>query len=146
MIVNTLYGPEVIESRICLKCGVEKSLSEFTFREPKVGKSYRTECKECANKKIQLRARLMVENPRPTDSDYCCPICEKTEEELKSNNRWNDRSAWVLAHDHVTGEFIGWWCNNCNIGAGKFNDNPELLRKAADVIEGKNERSTIKNI
>ena len=54
MFVNTLYGPEEVERKVCSKCGKEKSLSEFTFREPKVGKSYRTECKQCANEKNNL--------------------------------------------------------------------------------------------
>ena len=137
MIVSTIYGDEVIDSKVCLKCGETKPISEFTYREPKVQKSYRTECKVCANEKNQLRKKLEVENPRPTDPDYCCPICDKTEKELKSNDRWSDRSVWVLAHHHKTKKFLGWWCNNCNVGAGRFNDDPILLRKAANVIEEK---------
>ncbi len=135
MLVNTLYGPEEVESKLCSKCGEEKPLSEFTFREPKVGKSYRTECKQCANEKNNLRLKLIKENPKSVDPNYSCLICNKTEEELKNNNKWNDRSVWTLDHDHTDSTFRGWICNNCNIGLGRFDDDTELLQKAILYIE-----------
>jgi len=45
-----------------------------------------------------------------------------------------------LDHDHKkqkgdVGFLRGWLCHKCNTGGGKFNDDPELLRKAADWFE-----------
>lgn len=38
-------------------------------------------------------------------------------------------------HDHETGRIRGLLCVMCNISLGGFNDNPTLLRKAAEYIE-----------
>lgn len=42
-------------------------------------------------------------------------------------------------HSHNCGTVRGLLCNNCNIGLGHFIDSPEILRRAADYLEGKNE-------
>jgi hypothetical protein len=40
----------------------------------------------------------------------------------------------AVDHDHKTGKIRDLLCNNCNAGLGKFQDNPELLIKAADYL------------
>jgi hypothetical protein len=52
-----------------------------------------------------------------------CPIC------LTPNPQHVD-------HDHVTGKVRSVLCFNCNGGLGQFKDNPELLHRAADYVEG----------
>jgi Zn finger protein HypA/HybF involved in hydrogenase expression len=131
--IRTLWGEETLShTKQCIKCRQVKSLSDFMTRENlKSGKSsYRTECKSCAKEKSNTRKLLEKTYPRPTNSDYKCPICDKTEVELKENDRWNDRSVWCLDHNHDTLEFRGWICNNCNIAIGRLNDSPEIALSA----------------
>lgn len=54
-----------------------------------------------------------------------CAICDGL---CKSGKRL------AVDHDHKTGKIRDLLCNNCNGGLGKFQDNPELLIKAADYL------------
>lgn len=38
-------------------------------------------------------------------------------------------------HDHVTGKIRDLLCFGCNAGLGNMNDNPKLLRIAADYLD-----------
>jgi len=119
--------------RICSKCNEEKHISEYRLQMG--GKSYRTECKNCSDKKIALRIQLMKENPKPIDPNYHCPICQKTEEQLKINGQFPDRSVWALDHNHTTHKFRAWICNNCNTGLGRFNDSVEVVEQALKYLK-----------
>ena len=51
-----------------------------------------------------------------------CAICNKP---------LTDLSEACVDHDHKTGKVRGVLCHECNLGIGKFKDNPKILIKAA---------------
>ena len=57
----------------------------------------------------------------------CCAICRCTIELGKDQV--------CVDHDHETGQVRKLLCRKCNLGLGAFNDNPGLLRLAAEYVE-----------
>jgi len=39
-----------------------------------------------------------------------------------------------LDHDHLTGDIRGYLCADCNLGLGRFKDDPKLLRAAISYL------------
>lgn len=48
----------------------------------------------------------------------------------------------AVDHDHISGAVRGLLCEACNMGIGKFGDNPDFLRAAADYIAASLVRSS----
>jgi len=120
----------------CAVCLDYKQVQDFEYREPSVeGSSRRSECRSCRKEKTRVRKELSLKNPRPTDNDYKCPCCFKTEKELKKYDRWKDRSVWVLDHSHKTNEFRAWLCNTCNLGIGKLGDDITIIENALKYLK-----------
>lgn len=100
-------------------------------------------CYDCRNTHKRLLRKLKKENPYPVE--HTCSICGVSEDEIpavycSSGNRiapasTKPRAAWVLDHDHATGKFRGYLCQNCNSGLGKFKDNPITLLKAVEYLQ-----------
>lgn len=57
-----------------------------------------------------------------------CAIC-------RSDRFDKRRHALAVDHDHVTNKIRGLLCRRCNQAIGAFQDNPDLLRKAAQYLE-----------
>jgi hypothetical protein len=60
-----------------------------------------------------------------------CEICGKPN---KAKNKSGKSKALSLDHDHITLEFRGWLCSDCNLGIGKLGDTKESLEKALDYL------------
>ena len=58
------------------------------------------------------------------EQDNTCYICNKSE--------WRDLA---VDHNHETGEVRRLLCTSCNTGLGLFQDDPKLLKAAADYLE-----------
>lgn len=57
----------------------------------------------------------------------CCAVCN-----LPAGKNWRGRL--FVDHDHNTGKVRGLLCNDCNVGIGRFRDNPALLKAAAEYL------------
>lgn len=58
----------------------------------------------------------------------CCALCD-TEFSIEDRARRP-----VFDHDHETGAARGFICEDCNLGLGRFKDNPDVLERAATWI------------
>ena len=58
---------------------------------------------------------------------YKCKIC--------GSETAKGYGSFHVDHDHKTGRIRGLLCQGCNTSIGKFQDNPKLLRRAADYLE-----------
>jgi hypothetical protein len=87
------------------------------------------------------RRRCMLKKRGLTIADYdrlhsaqggLCAICRKPETSVKCGKV----QLLTVEHCHVTGRFRGLTCNRCNRAMGLFDDDPALLRAAADYLSG----------
>jgi hypothetical protein len=60
------------------------------------------------------------------EQDGRCAICGATDPGVQG---------FHVDHDHKTGEIRELLCNGCNLGIGKFHDDPGTLRAAAEYLE-----------
>lgn len=61
--------------------------------------------------------------------DGCCYLCGRRPE---GEGR---KGTLEVDHCHDSGKVRALLCQTCNTALGKFQDSPELLRKAADYVE-----------
>lgn len=130
----------------CTKCGEFKKITEF-LKLSSNATGYSPRCKTCteedraatraADPDRKLRHHLSstygitLEQLRQAEVEQKgrCKICGKAPE--KGQHRLG-----VKLHEE-TQEFLGLLCLNCNHGLGKFGDDPERLRRAADFLDGR---------
>jgi len=77
--------------------------------------------KRCARRGITPKQLV----DRYERQEECCAICKKEIELIDS----------AIDHNHVTGEFRGVLCKQCNRALGMFNDSPTVLRNAVEYLE-----------
>jgi len=108
-----------MSQKTCRACDTLKDLEDFPLFST-VGAGRKNTCKACSNQLATVRARLRKANPPPPPGP--CPACAR----ITTN--------WVLDHCHYTDQFRGYICNSCNLGFGKFNDDPKLMQQALDYL------------
>lgn len=128
--------------KTCKECGTEKTIGEFyvAYHQNNGKTVYATDCKECSitksiernrrnpNRKfIQLKhvygiTKVAYEGLLMSQGGHCA-ICPKIER-------------LCVDHDHRTGDIRGILCEDCNLGLGRFKDDPELLKKGVEYLCG----------
>ena len=129
MKIQTIYGSEETATHYCKKCDTHKPVSEFVHRDrASNGLKPINSCKECDEKPKKQLALLKKYTPKP-DSDHVCPLC------LRGADVLGYTSPFVLEHNHITGEFRGWVCHDCNTAMSRVRDDPDTLRRMAEYLE-----------
>ena len=126
-----------VNEKVCNTCNEMKPLSEYSRAAG--GNHVRPDCKECSNHAQKVREFLKKKHPYP-DEDYCCPVCNKTAEEVKWKTQEN-RKVWCLDHDHKTDKFRGWICFRCNIAVGQVRDCSDIAYRLHEYLRSFNERT-----
>lgn len=89
------------------------------------------EYRQSKKKKINARVRLHRHDMTQEEHDALltkqknrCAICRK-----------KFRKTPHIDHSHKTGRNRGLLCDDCNLGLGRFNDDPEILKNAIEYIK-----------
>ena len=131
---------EVEITKTCSVCEEVLPIEDFGLR---IGKEYsykdtdgdnqgqrRNECKKCKLEQNRVIRELRKEHPLP--SNYTCPGCLKNEKEIRGiTNKYKKNGVFCLNHNHETGAFEGWYCQDCNITLGR-NMSPSTLERLAE--------------
>ena len=125
----TEEAPEDVDSKVCIKCGINKPLSEYSIAN---NQYLRTSCKKCMASDQRVRKRLHSKVGMPPD-DHTCPICQQSAKEVAGYGGLK-AGPWVLDHCHTNHVFRGWLCHNCNRALGLLKDNKDRLQRAINYL------------
>lgn len=114
--------------RTCRTCGAD------TSDLPGRGMFCSDECRRSpdARRRKYLQQKYKI-TPEQYDAvlekqGHRCAICRCT-------NPKGATATWHVDHDHHTGTVRGLLCGRCNRGLGMYDDDPSVLRRAADYID-----------
>ena len=111
----------MINTKICRKCGRELDISCFSRRgEGSIKRRINIDCKECISKESKIVRELRKTAP-PVPK--VCDCCGKEPDPNSFRNKLQ------LDHNHLTGEFRGWICDNCNVSLSRAGDSLNGVRK-----------------
>jgi hypothetical protein len=136
-----------METKQCSSCLQEKPITDFHWHYKDKGIK-RHSCKICrsevekerqrkpefvkARAEYQLKKNYGISqeeyNTKLAYQNYGCAICGKAASKKKL----------AVDHCHTTGKIRDLLCGPCNTGLGQFQDNPELLIKAAGYLRKHN--------
>jgi len=126
--------------KVCKKCGKEKPDLDFGIqRNSNTGReTFKSTCNACRaaiqnklahsqSKRLHLYDLTDLHHMMLVHAqDNCCAIC---------NISFSlDGVKECVDHDKITGNIRGLLCNECNLGLGKFNHDPDVFEKIAPYL------------
>jgi len=124
MIVYTVFGEEIIQTKVCRICKRELPLSEYREHHRRAGDIIvlNSRCNDCIKSVTKHLDTLRESAPY---QPICCEICGK------------ESKRYDLDHNHKTGKFRGWLCPQCNRSLGHFGDDLEGIMRVVRYLENK---------
>lgn len=134
----------------CIKCGEIKDFEKFNVHKTATD-GRRNTCKKCqaiynSNNHKKKKEVLREQNLKKfgiTHEEYLqmlenqdgkCMICGTNRPHISTKHFKH----FAVDHCHKTNKVRALLCNRCNPGLGLFNDDPTLLRKAAEYLDSFN--------
>lgn len=114
------------------RCKTCRSTSEREYREAKP-LSERSDRQRGHNLKSKYGITSTEYDEMLAAQDGVCAVCRQPE--TRYDPRWRVTRRLAVDHCHTTGKVRGLLCFEHNSGLGKFADDPELLRAAAEYLE-----------
>lgn len=125
--------------KLCRKCNTTKDLTQF-YKCADKKDGHASNCKQCKLSYSQLNGEkykqsfikwkygLNADDHKAllAKQGNKCAICESHQSEFQKS--------LAVDHCHATGKVRGLLCEDCNLGLGKFKDNPDRLKKAAEYL------------
>ncbi len=125
---ETSYSIKPCEkTRLCKVCNNHKDIHSFyvTTHKKDGSRTYGHVCNSCKKDRANVVKELKKKHPEPLNKlCQCCGIKTDT---------------LVLDHCHLSFEFRGWLCHNCNKGIGMLGDNKQGLLNALKYLEESHE-------
>lgn len=107
--------------------------ADFVERQRAASRRYvSSDPERTLDNKLRHLYGITVEQFREMEArqDGLCAICGQPNQQAKTTRL-------VVDHDHETGVVRGLLCGACNNGIGRFQDDPQRLRAAADYLENR---------
>jgi ribosomal protein L37AE/L43A len=120
---------EKIALHYCKSCKENKPVEEFSKRHRGSQVGYRplNQCKNCRSNPAKQLSNLKKIYNKPNDQ-YECPLCARKKNIVGYNG------AFVLDHNHETGQARGWICHDCNNALARTGENPNVLQKMIEYL------------
>lgn len=127
---------ETIPIRVCNKCKIEKSLSDFPKDKYKRD-GFSTQCKKCHReycfiKKYGITIHQYDEILISQDSK--CAICKRTQSDNSLHNLTGKPTFLPVDHCHATGKIRGILCSPCNVAIGLLQENVDICKSAVHYL------------
>lgn len=111
------------KEKSCSRCGLMKSISEFSLRTEGTWKSHCNRCIALAQRAKKYGISVDEYENMETTQAGLCRICDKV-----------PVTSLRVDHDHATGRVRGLLCHECNAGIGLLGDDHARILRAAEYL------------